>query len=401
MHGGGTKMAITTPEAPTRLLDLTRLISRAGRPMTGVDRVEFAYLDNLLDQGELWGLIRSSLGYVLLDPAGCTALRDRILDQNWGPADRLSKLRKGLHPVRRQAETYLRRICRDRCLPLRLSRMLARHLPMGMHYLNTGHSNLTDRVLSAMRLRKARVAVMIHDTIPLDFPQHQRPETIAPFRAFLNRACTHADVILCNSRQTADDIGRHVTGPLPDRIIAHLGVSIPETGTAPEGPWTAPYFICLSTIEPRKNHALLLDIWPDIPDSHLLICGNRGWENHDVFSRLDAKPERIHELHDLPDDQLFALLQGAAGLLFPSFAEGYGLPPIEAAALGVPVLCSNLPIFREVLGNIPVYAEASDRYLWQTTIIEMADQHRTGLSGTQTFTPPSWDEHFKTVLTLI
>ncbi len=400
MHGGGIKMAITTPE-PTRLLDLTRLVSRAGRPMTGVDRVEFAYLDNLLQHGDLWGLVRSSLGYVLLDQAGCAALRERILDQDWGPADRLSKLRKGRHPVRRQAETYLRIICHDRCLPLRLSRMLARHLPMGVHYLNTGHSNLTERVLSALRLRKARVAVMIHDTIPLDFPEYQRPETIAPFRAFLGRTCAHADVILCNSRQTADDIGRHVPGPLPDRVIAHLGAPIPHTGNAPKGPWNGPYFVCLGTIEPRKNHALLLDIWPDIPDAHLLICGNRGWENHDVFRRLDSKPERIHELHDLPDDQLFALLQGSAGLLFPSFAEGYGLPPIEAAALGVPVLCNDLPIFREVLGNIPVYADASDRYLWQTTIIEMADQQRTGLSGTQAFIPPSWDEHFKTVLTLI
>ncbi len=401
MRGDGTKMATTTPDPPTRLLDLTRLISRAGRPLTGVDRVEFAYLENLLRHGSLWGLVRSSLGYVLLDSAGCTELRDRILDQDWGPADRLSKLRKRQHPVRRQAESYLRSICRDRCLPRRLSRMLSRNLPMGIHYINTGHSNLSDRVLSALRLRKARVAVMIHDTIPLDFPEFQRPEAVAPFRAFLHRACAQADVILCNSRQTADDIGRHVAGPLPDRVVAHLGVAVPQTGTPPQGPWDAPYFVCLSTIEPRKNHALLLDIWPDIPEAHLLLCGNRGWENHDVFSRLDAKPERIHELPDLPDDQLFALLQGAAGLLFPSFAEGYGLPPIEAAALGVPVLCSDLAIFREVLGNIPVYAEASDRYLWKTTIIEMADRHRTGLSGTSVFIPPSWDEHFKTVLTLI
>ncbi len=369
--------------------------------MTGVDRVEFAYLERLLGEGPLFGLIRSSFGYILLDQEGCQHVRDRMIDGAWGPPDRLAKLRKGLDPTRARAEAYLRRICLDRCLPMRLSRMLSRHLPIGVHYLNIGHSNLSERVISALRLRKSRIAVMVHDTIPLDFPQYQRPDTTDRFRAFFDRVCRRADLILCNSYQTADDMARHAKGALPEIAVAHLGVPVPKTGTAPSGAWTKPYFVSLSTIEPRKNHALLLDIWPQVLDAHLIICGHRGWENHDVFAKLDAKPSRVHELNDLPDDQLFALLQGSAGLLFPSFAEGYGLPPIEAAALHVPVLCNDLPIYREIMGNIPVYADASDRYLWQTTIIQMAEAHRTGLGGTPAFIPPSWDEHFKTVLTLI
>ena len=61
---------------------------------------------------------------------------------------------------------------------------------------------------------------------------------------------------------------------------------------------------------------------------------------------------------------MLAVLKGASGFLFPSHAEGFGLPPVEAAALGVPILSNDLPVIREILGDIPVYASVSDRYLW-------------------------------------
>ncbi|WP_323767455.1 glycosyltransferase family 1 protein [Antarctobacter sp.] len=387
-----------------RLLDLTRLTSRAGRPLTGVDRVEFAYLTHMLRHGPLWGLVRTSLGYVLLDAAGCAAFRDKLLSQDWGPADRLSRIKRGLDPMRARAEADLRRLCVARCLPLRLSAMLRRHLPRDLTYVNTGHTNLTDRVLSALRGIDARISVFVHDTIPLDMPQFQRPGTVERFRHFLMRTAQHADLILCNSHQTEADLARHLAGGrLPSTISAPLGLDLMQPTQAPQGPWTAPYFVTLGTIEPRKNHALLLDLWDDIPETHLLICGSRGWENHAVFDRLDSRPPRVHELPGLDDGQVAALLQGSAGLLFPSLAEGYGLPPVEAAALNVPVLANDLPIYREVLGDIPVYANVSDRYLWRKQINRMAADHQTGQTRAEQaprFAPPTWEAHFKVVLTL-
>ncbi|WGW04385.1 glycosyltransferase family 4 protein [Tropicibacter oceani] len=402
-------MDITTNSAPSaRLLDLTRLTRRAGRPFTGVDRVEKAYLDQLLTlDTPLFGLVKSAFGYVLLDRAGCAVFHKTLETGDFGPADRLSSVKRGLDPMRARAESDLRRICLDRCLPIRLSRMLRRHLPPGVHYLNVGHSNLTERVLSALRLiRDSRTAVLIHDTIPLDHPEYQRPETARSFKVFLQTATRHADLILCNSAQTQSDVLRHAAPLMPKTVVAHLGVPMPRPGTPPSGAWDGhPYFVCLGTIEPRKNHALLLDLWQDIPDAHLLICGNRGWENDAVLARLDAKPPRVHELPGLDDGQVFGLLQGSRGLLFPSLAEGYGLPPIEAAALGVPALCNDLPIYREVLGNIPVYAPASDRYLWAQEIRGLAGSDQTGHGAEkcdgQGWSPPSWDAHFKTVLTMI
>ncbi|QRF65011.1 glycosyltransferase family 4 protein [Ponticoccus alexandrii] len=398
-------MAITTAD-PIRLLDLTRLVSRAGRPLTGVDRVEYAWLDHLCGLGlPFYGLARTSLGYVLLDARGCSALRDRVRDGKWGPADPLSRLVRGIDPGRARAEADLRRLCIARCVKPLLGRMLRRHLPRGVHYVNLGHTNLTDRVIAALKSRESRIAVLVHDTIPLDAPQYQRPGAVDRFAAFLARVGRCADAVICNSEQTRADVARHLGTAMPEAVVAPLGIDVAAPGVPPEGPWTQPYFVTVGTIEPRKNHALLLDLWPEIPDAHLLICGSRGWENHRTFARLDARPKRVHELPGLSDTQIAALLAGSAGMLFPSLAEGYGLPPAEAAALGVPVLCNDLPIYREVLGNIPVYADASDRYLWRNKIREMAAHHRAGQDGrgqaAPIFDPPTWESHFNKALTLI
>lgn len=405
MLGGGTKMAITK----NRLLDLTRLVSRAGRPMTGVDRVEFAYLVHLLKDpsARLFGLVRSSLGFILLDHAGCDALRRRVELGDWGPAGVLARLAQRHDPMRARAEADLRRICLARCLPMRLRHMLTTHIQGPVTYVNTGHSNLTDRVLTGVKaMPQNRVAVLLHDTIPLDFPQYQRPGTPERFSGFLRRVATQADLVICNSDQTRRDLLRHAAPNQPETVVAHLGVDPPLPGTAPTGPWTGqPYFVTLGTIEPRKNHGFLLDLWNSVPNAHLLICGNRGWNNAVVFDRLDARPERVHELPGLDDGQVFALIKGAAGLLFPSHAEGYGLPPIEAAALGTPVICNDLPIYREVLGDIPIYAPVTDRYPWLEATQKLVQEHATQATRANMdrpgIDPPSWEAHFKPVLRLI
>ncbi|GGA26789.1 MAG: glycosyltransferase family 1 protein [Rhodobacteraceae bacterium] len=411
-------MGTTRAEAPTRLLDLTRLVSRAGRAFTGIDRVEYAYLVHLLDAGPLWGLVRSSMGYLLLDPEGCAALKRQFTAGDWPAPDLLSRLRR-LPPGRAEAETAVRRLAVARCLPRGLTRMLERHLPAWTHYLNTGHTNLTERVVRAVRARPAsRIAVLLHDTIPLDYPDYTREGVTARFSAFLDRVGRHADLVICNSHQTEADFRRHMAGcdrwgeaapqgDAPRTVVAHLGVEPSPPGDAPRGPWTGrAFFVVLGTIEPRKNHALLLDIWErDAPDAELLVCGARGWRNAEVFARLDRGIARVHELPGLDDGQVAALLRDSAGLLFPSLAEGYGLPPMEAAALGVPVLSADLPVLREVLGDIPVYAQVTDGYLWRRHITRMAEERRADpgreRSGAEGWCPPGWGMHFKTVLTLI
>lgn len=406
--------------AAARLLDLTRLVSRAGRVPTGVDRVELAYLEALIESAvPAFGLVRTSAGYALLDEAGMQGIADRVRGRvPWGPADRLSRVFRRLDAGARRGQSDARRLAKARTHRRGLTRLLGRHLPEGCAYLNTGHTNLSDRVIHAVKHgAKGRLSVFVHDTIPLDYPQLQRPESVTRFGEMLRRVQAHADLVIYNSRATRRDAERHMEdhGAPPRGVVAHLGVELaePAPGELPKGlPPEAPYFVSVGTIEPRKNHALLLDIWErlvkqtppqDMP--HLVIVGARGWMNEEVFFRLDRSQlmgEFVHEHDALSDGAVAALLEGAAGALYPSMAEGYGLPMIEAAARGVPVICTKLPALSEVLGEYPVYASIKDSYLWQRRITALAGTGRADRQANPTRgTPldcPTWAEHFNVVL---
>ena len=377
--------------------------------MTGVDRVEFAYLTyGLADDVPLYGLVRTSVGYLLLDQDGCREFRIRFMTNDWDRPGILSRLARRSDPVRAGVEATLRKMARGRAVRAGLGKVLKRHLMPGTHYINTGHTLLDTNTVKGLRaVLDMQIAFLIHDTIPLDYPEYQRASSVETFRVMLARAVDNADLLIANSEQTARDIAR-LCPSAPPVITAHLGVPVPHGGTAPDGPWdTGNYFVALGTIEPRKNHALLLDVWEDMGESapDLLIIGARGWENHETLARLDANPPHIHVLHGLEDDQAFGLLKNARALLFPSFAEGFGLPPVEAAALGLPVIVNELPIYHEVLGDKAIYADVSDRYLWQQYIERLAqsgDANIDGLMDRETqFVPPSWEDHFKAVFTRI
>jgi len=399
-HRDGIKLATTTHNPPpARLLDITRLMRRVGKVLTGVDRVELAYLRALLaDPVPMFGLIRTRFGYLLLDERGLEDLRDILA----GPHPDMTT-----ETQRRRAWRLARRLAVRRALPMFLEPMLRRGVPRGASYVNVGHSNLTERVLSAVKSAfDARISVMIHDVIPLEFPEFQRAGTVPQFNAMLARVAAYADHIIYNSQDTRARAEFHMVRQ-PDPIVAHLGTEVapPDPSSLPANlPLDAPYFVCVGTIEPRKNHAFLLDIWDDMAQDapHLLIVGNRGWNNDAVFRRLDTAPKdgTVHEISGLSDGAVSALIAGARGVLFPTFAEGFGLPATETAACGVPVIVNELDIFREIMGDIPIYASVSDRYLWINKIKELAGAESSARK-TKQFDPPTWAAHFKIVLRLI
>lgn len=382
-------------EPPGRLLDITRLVSRVGRgPLTGIDRVERAYLAEIARRGDpAHLLLRTPLGFLWLPKqAG-----PRILKAAGGA--------EGSAVVPRELAT-------DRSSRLGLAAMIRRNMPRGGRYLNVGHSNLSDRTLRQIGRGGLRISVMIHDTIPLDFPHYGGPGAAARFDTLLHAVAGHADDIICTARSTAADVERACRGRsrIPPTRIACLG-----TETLPADPESMaiaarrdrPYFVSLGTIEPRKNHRLLLDIWDEltrtlpadrVPD--LLVIGARGWNNADVFARLDRhrRPEtRVHEMSGLGDGMVTALLLRARALLMPSVTEGFGMPVAEAASLGTPVVCTDLPVYRETVGDYPVYAPPHDMYPWVKTIIRLAG----GQASDAMRVPrqvPNWADHFSIVL---
>jgi len=411
-------MDITQNRPPARCLDLTRLVSRVDRgPMTGIDRVELAYLEKLLSiEDPLFTLVNMGRMHFLMDRKGSNTLHRKLTGlDSWGKANWKSQVFRKRSASWRRAFSDIEKLSIGTAITNTLARLVARILPNGAVYLNVGHSNLVpntfDAISSAM---DAKIAVLIHDSIPLDFPQFQQPGAAEKFEEKLRLVGQKADLVIFNSLATkkTTELYFRKWGMFPQSLVAHLGVDV-EQPTPQDIPadlnLTQPYFVTVGTIEPRKNHALLLDIWRKFAAENdpptLVIIGSRGWNNRSVFDRLDVSPSGILELSGLTDGAVSALVQGSAGLMFPSFAEGFGLPPAQAARLGVPVICGNLDVYNEVLADYPVYAAPGDMYQWETIIRKLADsvktRQATGGVDNAAITLPSWNDHFNLVLELM
>lgn len=392
---------------PAILLDVSRLISRlGGGPATGIDRVEAEWLAHLQGRPHLL-LCRVRRGQLLLPPeAGAGLLRwlaGRLDDLP--PPDLLDRLR-GRRTLAARAEAGLRRMAlmrsgRDGC---GIGPAAARYLGHAA-YLNVGHANLAPQLLR--HLRPLRLAVLIHDTIPLDHPEFTRAGQSGKFRIRFQAALTQADLLLSVSQATRasvlhwrDRLGLPGHAPV---LAAPIGTRLapPRAGSLPAGlDLHRPYFVTLGTIEPRKNHALLLDAWqilsrmPDPP--RLFIIGRRGWENHQVFARLDQLPKAgpVFEMSNLDDAAVAALIAGSHGLLMPSRAEGFGLPLTEAAGRGVAVLTAPLPSARELLGDHAIYLSPDVPDDWAAQIRQLAAAAPRRLPALPV---PDWGSHFALV----
>jgi glycosyltransferase involved in cell wall biosynthesis len=348
-------------------LDITRLIERAcAGTLTGIDRVELAYAETLAV------LAPDQMRYVML---GRWSGRLRALPAG-GVLGFLQHLSRAWHSGRPSA-------CRGRA-----ARLLATAAATGRFlgkphdapppvYLLVSHRHLHRQVALARALRRtgAVFVPLIHDVIPLDFPEYGRPGEAERHRRRLATVARLADGVVVNSADTGAALSPYLPGALPIHV-APLGVSLATGGVMCEA-MSRPYFLCVGTIEPRKNHLLLLHLWRRLVElrgkvaPRLLIVGSRGWENENVLDLLDrctALKDHVVELGAVSDTRLAALLRSARALLMPSFAEGFGLPVAEALSQGTPVICSDLPALREVGRGVPEYLDPLDARVWQDAV---------------------------------
>ncbi len=400
-----------------QVLDITRTVSRVGRGLpTGIDRVERAYIQEFIDRFDKpLFLAKLKDDYAVIDVKSVVEFVNAQFGEKLvGKIGVRERFRFKLPKQQRLARSFIRKQARSQFKINGLVNFFSHGFPDGFEYTNIGHSNLHSDFLS--RLKPAgctKIRVMIHDMIPLDFPQYCKEKTPQEFKAKMNAVANTADVIICNSEYTKTRVKAYYS-QMPAKasyIVAYLGVS-PSFKIQEKEKTTPLSFVILGTIEARKNHSLLLDAWEDLfkrvpieqmPVLH--IVGKRGWENDTFFGRLKASElygNKIIE-HNLMDDaRLNELLSSAAALLFPSFAEGYGLPAIEAQAVGIPVICSDIPVFQELLGKTASFLPSEQSGPWVDKLLDLMAENATPSENNnktlQDVEIPSWSAHFCHVL---
>ena len=285
-------------------------------------------------------------------------------------------------------------------------------LLVGSFYLNVGHTGLEDDSLAEwVKRHRLRAVYLVHDLIPITHPLYCRPKEDAKHRQRMRTVLLSAAGVIGNSQAKLDDLSTFAAEEgltMPPSVVAWL------SGKAMARPLSGaidcrPYFLVLGTIEGRKNHGLLLEVWRRLQASlgdkapRLVIVGARGWEAEHVLAQLDSLGPLAALVEEKPhcsDAELARLLAGARALLMPSFVEGYGMPVFEALEFGTPVIAADLPVYHEVAGDIPTYLDPEDVQGWAQAIIHFCEddvERARQIRAMRSFRVPDWAAHFLTV----
>lgn len=438
--------------------DVTRLVERmnAGHA-TGVDRVDLHYALWMRARASEWrAVVQRRNGFVCLNADDMNVLFSDLSERWLGGVERravldprqpmwwLRESRKALHE--KLSRGSFEEVLAERGFVAALWSRLpcvsrGRSAASGFWedcsnaiYVNIGHCFRFETAMQSIPATMRRI-YFLHDVIPLTHPEYQKPTSAAHFKKFCEYIGHSKSDVIVSSQATLDAIAG-----LPEdaRALLNSASSIRVCPLAVEERFMAQrlkslkggrveglkvderkdskvrdYFLSVGTIEPRKNLELLVRVWEQLLDSggaipKLIWVGKFGWSNDKQlmrrFERLQALGH-VELCSGVPDADLLRLMQGAIALLFPSKVEGWGLPLSEAFAMGVPVIASDITVFREVGQGVPELLELEDVEGWQSMIVQyaMADSAFRALQiqRMRRNEPLAWAQHFEQLEALL
>jgi glycosyltransferase involved in cell wall biosynthesis len=260
------------------------------------------------------------------------------------------------------------------------------------------------------KLARARSVFTLHDTAYLRFPEYHLARNRIYLRTMMPRFLRRADRIIAVSENTRRDALRFY--PLDQEKIEVIPEGVEERFRPDVGRdvvsrirhrYTLPerFLLSIGTIEPRKNLSTLVEAYaalrPRHPEVGLVIAGSRGWLYERFFEQLRSLglEDRVIFTGHVPEDDIPALLNAAEVFAFPSEFEGFGLPPLEAMACGIPVVSSNAASLPEVVGDAGLLLPPRDVGGWVTALGRLLDDRQLradlsarGLARARLF---SWD----------
>lgn len=221
--------------------------------------------------------------------------------------------------------------------------------------------------------------ITIYDMIPFILPEYFNKGFEKQFAEILRNLEIRKDWCICISESTKKDFCAYSKMPEERVFITPLAANpkfYPKLNSSvikdtcqkyqiPEGQ----YILGLSTLEPRKNTVFLIECFYRLllenilPDTYLVLAGAKGWLFHDIFHTAETHPNLLNRIiftGYIQDEDLSAIYSGATCFVYPSFYEGFGLPPLEAMQCGVPVITSNTSSLPEVVGDAGILIDPKD-----------------------------------------
>jgi glycosyltransferase involved in cell wall biosynthesis len=262
-----------------------------------------------------------------------------------------------------------------RCLPLPVSitNILTRYPNPFLSYLET-FLDAPDIVHGLDHVvfpcRNSLKVMTIHDVTFIKYPEFVT-SIVKSYTRRIQQCLKWTDLVITNSESTKRDIIEylgvkedliHVT-PLASRYSS-LDYSSPIADSSSAD---KPYFLFVSTLEPRKNLLNLLSAFNYLKETYrldhdLILIGKKGWRYEPIFEKIKASPfrESIHHLDYLSDELITRYYQKADAFVYPSIYEGFGLPVLEAMTCGCPVVTSNTSSLPEVAGEAAILVNPHD-----------------------------------------
>jgi len=242
---------------------------------------------------------------------------------------------------------------------------------------------MTEEYLPILRRvsdRGGQIISVIYDLIPLLQPFSVSADLTQRFEEWFEVVVLKSDAVMCISQcvvtEFCDYVARHDYRTKPHfrvgwwRLGADFEPANPNSVSAKAREIArddAPFFLSVGTLEPRKGYAIALAafdrLWRAGFDARYVVIGRPGWQSESIEMRIKQHPEfgrRLIWLDDASDADLRYCYECARALVFPSAFEGFGLPLVEAARHGLPIIASDLPIFREIGGDHPRYFKLLD-----------------------------------------
>jgi glycosyltransferase involved in cell wall biosynthesis len=287
-------------------------------------------------------------------------------------------------PLRGACRNYYgstRQLARTALGPLRrLGPAEAPFLP-GDALLVAGNSwagpGVCEMLAGIRRTSTLHLVPLIYDVIPAKLPHLVAPALRRAFEAWLRKVLELSDLVLTisnHSRRDLVELARREGLPVPPVAVLRLGDELRQHGGAarprdlPDGV-TGPFVLCVGSLDVRKNHALLVEVWRRLVQQFgdrvppLLLAGGQGWSADGVLRQLRADPlirGHVLRLPDVTDPELRWLYENCLFTLFPSHYEGWGLPVAESLAHGKFCICSSSSSLPEIAGDLVAGHDPTD-----------------------------------------